>query len=190
MPLTNRFGLTPISFPSRRISRNSSPGLRVHTARSVSMMNGEKGTLVRSGEARGCEAYRDRRRALSLRVRGWSHGTTESICPGAARAGHPIGGRACGGASASVRGSRSAPSTPVDLRSPQDPARGSPAAKRRAHRDDALGVEMQRVWDTNHPVYGPRKRWKPRPRDGARVAGCTVRRLMRAMGLAAAGGPG
>lgn len=70
------------------------------------------------------------------------------------------------------------------------PARGSPAAKRRAHRDDALGVEMQRVWDTNHPVYGPRKGWKPRPRDGARVAGCTVRRLMRAMGLAAAGGPG
>ena len=80
---------------------------------------------------------------------------------------------------------------PVDPRRPTfstRPQRADPPQRSAcAHRDDALGVEMQRVWDTNHPVYGPRKGWKPRPRDGARVAGCTVCRRMPGDG---AGGRG
>jgi putative transposase len=56
----------------------------------------------------------------------------------------------------------------------------------RAQRDDARRVEIQRVWDANHQVYGPRKVWKQLRREGHHVARCTVRRLMRAMGLAGA----
>ena len=56
----------------------------------------------------------------------------------------------------------------------------------RAQRDDVLRVEIQRVWDANHQVYGPRKVWKQLRREGHRVARCTVGRLMRAMGLAGA----
>jgi transposase InsO family protein len=55
---------------------------------------------------------------------------------------------------------------------------------RRAQRDDALRAEIQRVWDSNHQVYGPRKVWKQLRREGVHVARCTVARLMRAMGLA------
>ena len=43
--------------------------------------------------------------------------------------------------------------------------------------------EIQRVWDDNQQVYGPRKVWRQLRRDGHRVARCTVGRLMRAMGL-------
>jgi putative transposase len=53
----------------------------------------------------------------------------------------------------------------------------------RAQRDDALRAAIQRIWDANHQVYGPRKVWKQLRRDGQRVARCTVERLMRAMGL-------
>ena len=53
----------------------------------------------------------------------------------------------------------------------------------RAHRDDELRAAIQRVWDDNEQVYGPRKVWKQLRRDGIRVARCTVARLMRAMGL-------
>ena len=53
----------------------------------------------------------------------------------------------------------------------------------RARRDDTLRPEIQRVWDENHQVYGPRKVWKQLKREGVRVARCTVGRLMRAMGL-------
>ena len=60
-----------------------------------------------------------------------------------------------------------------------DPTRQS----MRAHRDEALRLEIQRVWDAHHQVYGPRKVWKQLQREGARVARCTVRRLMRDMGL-------
>jgi transposase InsO family protein len=63
-----------------------------------------------------------------------------------------------------------------------DPTRRSA----RAQRDDGLRVEIQRVWDANHQVYGPRKVWKQLRREGIRVARCTVGRLMRAMGLAGA----
>src|SRR6266540_4647532 len=56
----------------------------------------------------------------------------------------------------------------------------------RAQRDDRLRVEIQRVWHANHQVYGPRKVWRQLRREGHSVARCTVRRLMRAMGLAGA----
>ena len=63
-----------------------------------------------------------------------------------------------------------------------DPTRRSA----RAQRDDTLRVEIQRVYDNNHQVYGPRKVWKQLRREGIRAARCTVERLMRAMGLAGA----
>jgi transposase InsO family protein len=53
----------------------------------------------------------------------------------------------------------------------------------RQRRDDELRAAIQRVWDENEHVYGPRKVWKQLRRDGQDVARCTVERLMRAMGL-------
>jgi putative transposase len=53
----------------------------------------------------------------------------------------------------------------------------------RRRRDDDLRAAIQRVWDANEQVYGPRKVWKQLRRDGRVVARCTVERLMRAMGL-------
>jgi len=61
----------------------------------------------------------------------------------------------------------------------RDPAHRSA----RARRDEALRQAIQRVWDANHQVYGPRKVWRQLRREGHRVARCTVERLMRAMGL-------
>lgn len=63
-----------------------------------------------------------------------------------------------------------------------DPTRRSA----RARRDDTLRVEIQRVYDEHHQVYGPRKVWKQLRREGIRAARCTIERLMRAMGLAGA----
>lgn len=60
-----------------------------------------------------------------------------------------------------------------------DPARRSA----RAQRDDELRMAIQRVWDEHYQVYGPRKVWRQLRREGIAVARCTVRRLMRAMGL-------
>jgi putative transposase len=59
------------------------------------------------------------------------------------------------------------------------------AARRsaRARRDDDLRPAIQRVWEDNEQVYGPRKVWKQLRRDGQRVARCTVERLMRDLGL-------
>jgi len=53
----------------------------------------------------------------------------------------------------------------------------------RQRRDDDLRAAIQRVWDENAHVYGPRKVWKQLRREGEDVARCTVERLMRAMGL-------
>ena len=53
----------------------------------------------------------------------------------------------------------------------------------RAQRDDELREAIQRVWHEHYQVYGPRKVWRQLQRDGVCVARCTVRRLMRAMGL-------
>jgi transposase InsO family protein len=60
-----------------------------------------------------------------------------------------------------------------------DPTRRSA----RARRDDELRDAMQRVWDEHYQVYGPRKVWRQLTREDVVVARCTVRRLMRAMGL-------
>jgi transposase InsO family protein len=53
----------------------------------------------------------------------------------------------------------------------------------RRRRDEELCALIQRLWDANHQVYGPRKVWKQLRREGHEVARCTVERLMRAMGL-------
>jgi len=61
----------------------------------------------------------------------------------------------------------------------RDPSRRSP----RARRDADLREAIQRVFNANFQVYGPRKVWQQLQREGVRVARCTVERLMRAMGL-------
>ncbi|WP_431120872.1 IS3 family transposase [Variovorax paradoxus] len=53
----------------------------------------------------------------------------------------------------------------------------------RAHRDDALVPEIQRVWQANMQVYGADKVWRQLAREGTAVARCTVERLMRRLGL-------
>jgi transposase InsO family protein len=53
----------------------------------------------------------------------------------------------------------------------------------RALRDDELRVEIRRVWDANYQVYGAEKIWRQLNREAIPVAHCTVRRLMRDMGI-------
>ena len=53
----------------------------------------------------------------------------------------------------------------------------------RAQRDAWLTTQIQRVWDANFGVYGPRKVWQQLIREGITVARCTVERLMRHLGL-------
>jgi putative transposase len=53
----------------------------------------------------------------------------------------------------------------------------------RAWRDEALCVEIRRVFDENKRVYGVRKVWRQLRREGFGVARCTVERLMRRLGL-------
>jgi transposase InsO family protein len=64
-------------------------------------------------------------------------------------------------------------------------ARATDPAQRsaRTRGDDRWRVAIQRVWDANYQVYGPRKVWRQLRREGYRVARCTVQRLMQAMGL-------
>jgi transposase InsO family protein len=53
----------------------------------------------------------------------------------------------------------------------------------RAHRDDALTPQIERVWQANLQVYGADKIWRQMNREGIAVARCTVERLMRRQGL-------
>ena len=53
----------------------------------------------------------------------------------------------------------------------------------RAHRDDRLRLQIQRVWDEHYQVYGPRKVWRQLRREQVDVARCTVERLMKGLGL-------
>ena len=53
----------------------------------------------------------------------------------------------------------------------------------RVRRDEKLMPEIRRVWEENHQGYGVRKVWKQLKREGIEVAKCTVRRLMRRMGI-------
>ena len=54
---------------------------------------------------------------------------------------------------------------------------------RRAHHDQALIPQIERVWQVNMCVYGADKVWKQLKREGVAVARCTVERLMRRLGL-------
>ena len=49
----------------------------------------------------------------------------------------------------------------------------------REQRDQALCVEIRRVWEENFQVYGARKVWRQLQREGHDVARCTVERLMK-----------
>jgi putative transposase len=60
------------------------------------------------------------------------------------------------------------------------------APSARAVRDEALKVEITRVWRENLDVYGADKVWVALNREGTRVARCTVERLMRELGLSGA----
>lgn len=53
----------------------------------------------------------------------------------------------------------------------------------RIQRDEILELEIQRVWEENHGVYGARKVWKQLNRESITVARCTVERLMSRLGL-------
>lgn len=84
------------------------------------------------------------------------------------------------GSSRSATYCRSAPSTYYEQKARErDPTRISARAKR----DAILRGEIQRAWDENFKVYGPRKVWRQLRREGMSVARCTVERLMRQMGL-------
>ena len=55
---------------------------------------------------------------------------------------------------------------------------------KRAQRDEALSIEVKRVFTQNFSVYGVRKVWRQLLREGFRVARCTVARIMRHLELA------
>ena len=60
-----------------------------------------------------------------------------------------------------------------------DPDRRPP----RVVRDEALKLEIQRVWEDNFCVYGADKVWRQLNREHIAVARCTVERLMQFLGL-------
>ena len=74
-----------------------------------------------------------------------------------------------------------APSTYYDAKN----AQREPCA--RARRDAELRPKIQQVYVDNRRVYGAHKVWRQLNREGDRVANCTVRRLMREMGLRGGG---
>jgi transposase InsO family protein len=53
----------------------------------------------------------------------------------------------------------------------------------RVRRDEALKPDILRVFNENFTVYGANKVWRQMKREGFDVARCTVRRLMKTMGL-------
>jgi putative transposase len=62
----------------------------------------------------------------------------------------------------------------------RDPTRRSV----REQRDEALEVEIRRVWDESYEgTYGADKVWRQLLREGTQVARCTIERLMRRLGL-------
>lgn len=73
-----------------------------------------------------------------------------------------------------------APSTFYDHQAKRnDPERRSDRAKR----DDALCIDIQRVFEENFQVYGAHKVWRQLNREEIEVARCTVERLMKRLGL-------
>ncbi|PWJ46440.1 putative transposase [Quadrisphaera granulorum] len=57
------------------------------------------------------------------------------------------------------------------------------APSARAVRDEALKVDIVRLYEANLGVYGARKIWRALHREGVEVARCTVERLMGDLGL-------
>ena len=53
----------------------------------------------------------------------------------------------------------------------------------RAKRDEELKLEIERVFEENHSVYGVRKVWHQMRKEGFDVARCTVARLMKDTGI-------
>src|SRR5262249_3305664 len=53
----------------------------------------------------------------------------------------------------------------------------------RSRTDVDLREKIDRIWRDTFELYGHRKMWKRRRREGVKVAGCTVQRLMRKRGL-------
>lgn len=53
----------------------------------------------------------------------------------------------------------------------------------RSKRDQALCVDIRRVWAGNFHVYGARKVWRQLNREGINAARCTVERLMKDLEL-------
>jgi len=64
-------------------------------------------------------------------------------------------------------------------------ARNRPPSPR-ARRDEALKVEILRVFEENRRVYGADKVWTQLGREGTQIARCTVERLMRSLKIAGA----
>ncbi len=62
-------------------------------------------------------------------------------------------------------------------------AKSRPPCRRRVL-DEALKVDIARVYEANYRVYGARKVWCQLNREGIVVARCRVERLMRQMGMA------
>jgi len=62
-------------------------------------------------------------------------------------------------------------------------AKETAKASARAQRDNKLKEDIARIWQDNRNVYGARKVWHVLKREGCKVARCTVKRLMRMMGL-------
>ena len=73
-----------------------------------------------------------------------------------------------------------APSTYYEHKARQADPERLPA---RARRDQVLKCHIRRVRQENFEVYGVRKVWRQMKLEGIDVARCTVRRLMREMGL-------
>ena len=73
-----------------------------------------------------------------------------------------------------------APSTYYEQKARQADPERLPA---RARRDQVLKGHIRRVRQENFEVYGVRKVWREMKLEGIGVARCTVRRLMREMGL-------
>ena len=53
----------------------------------------------------------------------------------------------------------------------------------RAQRDEALCVDIQRIFEEHFEVYGAHKIWRQMNREAIPVARCTVERLMRRLGI-------
>ena len=76
------------------------------------------------------------------------------------------------------------PMRPFHLSASTNAPSASRSGVRRVRAANAeLGEAIRRVHTDNYGVYGARKAWRQRQREGTRVARCTVERLMRREGL-------